>query len=690
MGATLADGGVNPLTHASVAIRELPLHARGDGDRRACTRRPATGSTTSACRARAASAAASSPSRPARAGWAPSRRCSTRPATASRASSPPPSCRAGSASTSSPRSTCVRAARCSSRSWRSRCRRPRSPTGRRRRRSPQSTRRSCGSSRRHRACGPGEPYVPIDVDLLFDEPTVALRGPWNERRPRQDRARRAEDLARGLYEYHLDFPGNALDPGCDYQHWAAADHRGHAPAVYAHVATEPGSPGQARAAVLALLRLQRLEQPARGRLGDDPARLRRRRRRRRRSQRTPVEVGYSQHEGAERADWDDDKLELVDGTHPVVLPGRRLARELLRRGALPRQLGRAGRRLRRHARARRRPAPGRDDDPERPGRGAAARSRGSRFQGRWGELQQAFFNGPTGPNLKTQWTEPIHWSEGWRDRSYAVPAGGVVGTGATDFFCAAVAERLAGARAARCATRRRVRSAAAGARRCSRSSLLSRTTWRPAAPLRLGRRRSWGQILSAAARMYVGRPLLFLGIGLLLIPISLVVTVLQTLVLARLRRLGVETRTARAAGWSCWSPSRSARRSRSSASRSCRPRPPARSSRSTQARPTGPVAAYRLALAQVAAAARLRRSSSPCRVSLLATVVFLIPSPSGSPCRWALIARRRARGPARGRRRAPQRAASCAGAGRSRRSIVARRRARARRRAARRRAADPR
>jgi len=28
------------------------------------------------------------------------------------------------------------------------------------------------------SCGPGEPYVPIDVNLLFDEPTVALRGPW--------------------------------------------------------------------------------------------------------------------------------------------------------------------------------------------------------------------------------------------------------------------------------------------------------------------------------------------------------------------------------------------------------------------------------------------------------------------------------------------------------------------------------
>ena len=32
-------------------------------------------------------------------------------------------------------------------------------------------------------------------------------------------------------------------------------------------------------------------------------------------------MGYSQHEGAERASWDDDKLEKK-GTHPVVFPGR--------------------------------------------------------------------------------------------------------------------------------------------------------------------------------------------------------------------------------------------------------------------------------------------------------------------------------------------------------------------------------
>ena len=49
------------------------------------------------------------------------------------------------------------------------------------------------------------------------------------------------------------------------------------------------------------------------------------------------------------------------------------------------------------------------------------------FEGRWGELQEAFFNGPTGPDDKLQWMEPITWSEEWRDRVDGVPTGGVSG-----------------------------------------------------------------------------------------------------------------------------------------------------------------------------------------------------------------------------------------------------------------------
>ena len=165
-------------------------------------------------------------------------------------------------------------------------------------------------------CG-GLHYVPIDVDLLFDEPTVALRGPWGN--DLVAIAPKAKDLGRGLYGYHLDFPGNALQPGCDYLNWQ--EHLGaeRSPTAYAHVATDPEHPGQ-----LALQywffyvfndwnNLHEGDWEMIQLVFDAPtaeAALRM----------SPAEVGYSQHEGAERAAWNDPKLERVDGTHPVVHP----------------------------------------------------------------------------------------------------------------------------------------------------------------------------------------------------------------------------------------------------------------------------------------------------------------------------------------------------------------------------------
>jgi len=70
----------------------------------------------------------------------------------------------------------------------------------------------------HTDCAPGKPYLPINVNLLFGEPTVALRGPWGP----ADLVKigpTAKDLSKGLFDYHLDFPGSALAPGCDYLHW---------------------------------------------------------------------------------------------------------------------------------------------------------------------------------------------------------------------------------------------------------------------------------------------------------------------------------------------------------------------------------------------------------------------------------------------------------------------------------------
>src|SRR6185312_9884279 len=92
-------------------------------------------------------------------------------------------------------------------------------------------------------CGPGEPYVPTDVNLLFGNSEVGLRGPWGGG-DLVKVAPSAADVGRGLFGYHLDFPGDALDPGCGYIDWSRRLNAGRPPTVYADVATDPGYPGQ--------------------------------------------------------------------------------------------------------------------------------------------------------------------------------------------------------------------------------------------------------------------------------------------------------------------------------------------------------------------------------------------------------------------------------------------------------------
>ena len=120
------------------------------------------------------------------------------------------------------------------------------------------------------------------------------------------------------YEYHLDFPGNALDPGCDFERWNRR---------LTQSATRPSTPMLRPIRATGRIALQywlfyvfndfnnlhegdweMIQLNFRAR--DATAAL----------EKEPVEVGYSSHEGAERADWGDDKLELVGGTHPVVYP----------------------------------------------------------------------------------------------------------------------------------------------------------------------------------------------------------------------------------------------------------------------------------------------------------------------------------------------------------------------------------
>jgi hypothetical protein len=385
-----------------------------------------------------------------------------------------------------------------------------------------------------RECEYGEAYGPVDVDIVLDEETVALRGPWNtsdliEIGPSSD------DLA-SRFDYHLDFPGSALEPGCDYERWVRRIGADSEPAVYAHVATDPAHPGQVALQYWLFYVFNQFNNLHEGDwemiqlLFDAPDAASA-------LDREPTAVGYSSHEGAERADWGDDKLEVVDGTHPVVYPAAgshaNKYTEALYLGSSA-EAG-VGCDDTRGPHTELRPAV--HTIPSDPGAAAAAFP-WILFEGRWGELQPAFFNGPTGPNLKHQWTEPIAWSEGWSERGYAVPTGGIFGTGATDFFCSAVETGSRG-------LVQLLRSPTAtlivlGLLLALALYAVTRTKWRPTSPLRLAHRRTWGQTLSAAARMYVSHPRLFLGIGLLLVPLGFVIAFVQALVLGGLGLVGLD------------------------------------------------------------------------------------------------------------------------------------------------------
>src|SRR5262249_7061298 len=148
--------------------------------------------------------------------------------------------------------------------------------------------------------------------------------------------------------------------------------------------------------------------------------------------------GYSQHEGAERAEWGSDKLELAGGTHPIVYPAEGSHANYYS-GAL--FLGRSAAE-----------GVGCDDTNEpwrevtpvvrvipRSPQAARAAYRWLGYQGRWGEQRAGFYDAPIGPQAKPQWTEPITWTnEHWRAKSFALAGGRSLGPTATAFFCGAV------------------------------------------------------------------------------------------------------------------------------------------------------------------------------------------------------------------------------------------------------------
>ena len=375
-------------------------------------------------------------------------------------------------------------------------------------------------------CGPGEPYQPLDVDTVLGDRSVALRGPWSDDDV-IDTGPTAEELSDGLYGYHLDFPGNPLEAGCDYERWAGVIAAGSQSMTYAHVAREAGRDDRLALQYWFFYPYNDYTNKHEGdwevvqlvfAVADAAEAI----------DQTPVEVGYSQHEGLEVAGWTDPKLEVVDGTHPVVYAAAGSHANYYDDALY---LGTSGEQ-----------GFGCDDtrgpsDDVRPTvalipsdpAGAVSAFPWIGYEGRWGQREEAFYNGPTGPNTKESWTHPISYMDTkGRDLSYAVPVGGALGTTATDFFCSAVSQGSEVVRKLADRPGRLILVLVVVALLVL--SVLRRTTWRPVVPVRVARRRAAGQLIRAAARMYGSHWGLFIGIGFLTVPASLLVTGLESLV----------------------------------------------------------------------------------------------------------------------------------------------------------------
>lgn len=361
-------------------------------------------------------------------------------------------------------------------------------------------------------CGiEGEQYQTMAVDGLFDNRRVTLRrNPPDGGKPvLVKQAPSLRDVAESGEEAFLDLNGDPLGDTCVFaRDFDDLKNEGRAPVeVYAHIAREPGREGM----VLQYWFFWYFNQFNDLHEGDwegmqiafdasTPGEA---------LATGPSEMILFQHAGGERANWSDAKVEK-EGTHPVVYPAAG-SHATFYHSAVYVGNGSHGSGVGCDTTAEplRRLDPKPVLLPDRPmDRGRFA---WLAFDGRWGEKEKGFNNGPTGPQTKDQWAEPFTWMEDQRWSSPRMPGGGLVGPQATGAFCSVI-EDVTGLMNAQQA--QPVSTYLLVAAFIVLAILLFGVTrWRPARPDELGIRRSYGQIMSASAIFYGRnwRPLIVLG-----------------------------------------------------------------------------------------------------------------------------------------------------------------------------------
>jgi hypothetical protein len=373
-----------------------------------------------------------------------------------------------------------------------------------------------------------EQYKPTTVDVVLGNPKVDLVRETAEGNTREIESRpTAADIAGLGKRYHLDLPGDPLTPACTYaEDFAAIVKAGKAPAItYAHIATERGERGLVvqywfyyyfnqfndlhesdwEGMQIAFDANTAREALAKG----------------------PYEIALFQHSGGEKADWNEPKVQK-EGTHPVVYPAAG-SHATFYDSAVYVENGQRGSGL------------GCDNTtaplrrlPVRPVLVPTSPPLGSRFQwltydGRWGQKEKSYNNGPTGPNTKDQWLEPFSWMAGLRSTSPQLPGGFVLGPTVTGAFCGTVATLSSFVNFEAQTTVGAIAIGVVLVLLLVVPALLTR--WRPVELSPLRQQRAFGQLIRAARQLYGRhwRPLVL--ISLTSIPILGVVKGLEWLVL---------------------------------------------------------------------------------------------------------------------------------------------------------------
>jgi hypothetical protein len=285
-----------------------------------------------------------------------------------------------------------------------------------------------------------EQYQPTSVETVLGNPSVTLTHDdlATGQLEKVKKAPTAADIA-GLPDgYYLDLEGEALGDTCVYaRDFERLLDEGRAPAiVYAHIAREPNHSGF----VLQYWFFWYFNQFNDLHEGDwegmqlsfeaetTTAALRE----------EPHEIILFQHAGGERASWGDSKVHK-EGTHPIVYPAAG-SHASFYDSAVYIQNGQHGSGV------------GCDNTTEplrelrpRPVLLPETASEQGPFKwlsydGRWGEKEKGFNNGPTGPTTKTVWREPFAWMADQRTSSPRLPGGSIAGPQITGAFCGAVAQ----------------------------------------------------------------------------------------------------------------------------------------------------------------------------------------------------------------------------------------------------------